>query len=310
MYRAAGRAVCTAIRCSARTCTISCACRCRSSTRRSRPRSFAPFSWLGRDPGQPRLDRDDGRRARRRVVHVCFAPLLRRFGRAAPIALVFVVAAVAALSPGRGPPALRPGRHPADGVLRLRLHGRAAALAARRARRHRHRGEARARRSSSPTCGSPAGGARPASRPRRSAPMTLLGFVITPGDSWDFFHSKIFEPTSPEFFTNQSLEGILQRAIGGPWRVVVARRGRRRARVRAARRGRGASRRRRAARGRDHRPGERARLADLVDPPPRVGRFPRSRSSSARAATGARSRSRSWWRRSSSPGSPTSVTTR
>jgi alpha-1,2-mannosyltransferase len=50
--------------------------------------------------------------------------------------------------------------------------------------------------------------------------MTLLGFVITPGDSWDFFHSKIFEPTSPKFFTNQSIEGILQRAIGGPWRVL------------------------------------------------------------------------------------------
>jgi alpha-1,2-mannosyltransferase len=42
---------------------------------------------------------------------------------------------------------------------------------------------------------------------------------VTPGDSWDFFHSKIFEPTSPTFFSNQSLEGILQRAIGGPWRV-------------------------------------------------------------------------------------------
>ena len=42
--------------------------------------------------------------------------------------------------------------------------------------------------------------------------------MVTPGDSWDFFHSKIFEPTSPKFFTNQSLEGIFQRAIGGPWR--------------------------------------------------------------------------------------------
>jgi alpha-1,2-mannosyltransferase len=50
--------------------------------------------------------------------------------------------------------------------------------------------------------------------------MTLLGFVITPGDSWSFFTSKIFEPTSPEFFTNQSLEGILQRAVGGPWRIL------------------------------------------------------------------------------------------
>src|SRR5207244_7317846 len=50
--------------------------------------------------------------------------------------------------------------------------------------------------------------------------LTLAGFVVTPGDSWDFFHSRIFEPTSPSFFTNQSLEGILQRAIGGPWRVL------------------------------------------------------------------------------------------
>jgi alpha-1,2-mannosyltransferase len=48
---------------------------------------------------------------------------------------------------------------------------------------------------------------------------TLATFAITPGDSWDFFTSKIFEPTSPKFFTNQSLEGILQRAIGGPWRI-------------------------------------------------------------------------------------------
>ena len=61
------------------------------------------------------------------------------------------------------------------------------------------------------------------------------------GDSWDFFHSKIFEPTSPSFFTNQSLEGMLQRAIAGPWRVlwlvavVVG------ALLRAARRGRGES---------------------------------------------------------------------
>ena len=30
----------------------------------------------------------------------------------------------------------------------------------------------------------------------------------------------MFEPTSPKFFANQSLEGILQRAIAGPWRVV------------------------------------------------------------------------------------------
>ncbi len=49
---------------------------------------------------------------------------------------------------------------------------------------------------------------------------TLLGVVAAPGDSWDFFHSKIFQPTNPFFFTNQSLEAMLQRSISGPWRVV------------------------------------------------------------------------------------------
>ena len=49
---------------------------------------------------------------------------------------------------------------------------------------------------------------------------TLFGVIVTPADSWDFCHSKMFEPTSPSFFTNQSLEGMLQRAIAGPWRVL------------------------------------------------------------------------------------------
>ena len=30
----------------------------------------------------------------------------------------------------------------------------------------------------------------------------------------------MFQPTSPTFFTNQSLEGILERAISGPWRLA------------------------------------------------------------------------------------------
>ncbi|MDQ1458782.1 MAG: alpha,2-mannosyltransferase, partial [Actinomycetota bacterium] len=49
---------------------------------------------------------------------------------------------------------------------------------------------------------------------------TFIGLVVTPHDSWDFFTSKMFDPTSPKFFTNQSLEGMLQRAIGGPWRLL------------------------------------------------------------------------------------------
>jgi len=153
------------------------------------------------------------------VVRVCFAPLLRRFGRAAPAALVLTLLAVAALSPVEDH--LRFGQvgiplmaccvfdcmieHPRwpRGVL----VGFAAAvklvpgifipylwLSGRR----RAAGVATA----------------------TFAALTLLGFVVTPGDSWDFFHSKIFEPTSPSFFTNQSLEGILQRAIDGPWRVL------------------------------------------------------------------------------------------
>jgi alpha-1,2-mannosyltransferase len=50
--------------------------------------------------------------------------------------------------------------------------------------------------------------------------LTLVGFVFAPGDSWKFFTNKMFSPTSPTFFSNQSLEGILQRAVGGPWRIL------------------------------------------------------------------------------------------
>ncbi len=153
------------------------------------------------------------------LVRVCFGPLLRRFGRAGPIALVLVVAAVGALSPvedhlrfgqvgiplmaccvfdcmtekPRWPRGLLIGIAtavklvPGIFIPYLWLSGRRRAA-----------GVAVA------TFGA----------------CTLLGFIVTPGDSWDFFHSKMFQPTSPTFFTNQSLEGILQRAIGGPWRVV------------------------------------------------------------------------------------------
>jgi alpha-1,2-mannosyltransferase len=152
------------------------------------------------------------------VVRVCFAPLVRRFGRAAPFALVLILAAVAALSPVEDH--LRFGQvgiplmaccifdcmveHPR--WPRGALVGLASAVKLVPAifipylwfsGRRRAAGVATA------TFGA----------------LTLIGFVVTPGDSWDFFHSKIFEPTSPTFFSNQSLEGILQRAIGGPWRV-------------------------------------------------------------------------------------------
>jgi alpha-1,2-mannosyltransferase len=152
------------------------------------------------------------------VVRVSFAPLIRRFGRAAPFALVLILAAVAGLSPVEDH--LRFGQvgiplmaccifdcmveHPR--WPRGALVGLASAVKLVPAifipylwfsGRRRAAGVATA------TFGA----------------LTLIGFVVTPGDSWDFFHSKVFEPTSPTFFSNQSLEGILQRAIGGPWRV-------------------------------------------------------------------------------------------
>ena len=48
---------------------------------------------------------------------------------------------------------------------------------------------------------------------------SLIGLAVAPSDSWTFWTDKMFEPTSPEFVSNQSLEGILERAIG-PWRLV------------------------------------------------------------------------------------------
>ena len=157
------------------------------------------------------------------VVRTCFAPLLRRFGRAAPIALVLSSWPRPALSPVEDH--LRFGQvgiplmaccifdcmveHPR--WPRGALVGIATAvklvpglfipylwLTGRR----RAAGVAVA------TFGL----------------CTLLGAIVTPGDSWDFFHSKIFEPTSPSFFTNQSLEGIFQRAIGRAVARVLARR--------------------------------------------------------------------------------------
>jgi alpha-1,2-mannosyltransferase len=153
------------------------------------------------------------------VVAVCFAPLLRRFGRAAPIAFVFVLASMCALSPVEDH--LRFGQ---VGILLMAccifdcvierpkwprgiLIGFATAiklvpgifipylwLTGRR----RAAGVAAA----------------------TFAALTVLGGIVAPGDSWEFFHSKMFDPTSPQFFSNQSIEGVLQRAVPGTWRLI------------------------------------------------------------------------------------------
>jgi len=49
--------------------------------------------------------------------------------------------------------------------------------------------------------------------------LCSLAGLVAPHDSWDFWTDKMFQPTSPKFFSNQSLEGILQRAIG-PWHPI------------------------------------------------------------------------------------------
>jgi alpha-1,2-mannosyltransferase len=178
----------------------------------------APFSFLGETPANVAWTAFTivllgG------VVRICFAPLIQRFGRAAPVALIVTLVAVAALSPVEehlrfgqvGIPLMaccvfdclveRP-RWPRGALI-----GIAAAVKLIPAIFVPYlwlTGRKRAAIVATATFGA----------------MTLIGVVVTPGDSWDFFHSKIFEPTSPKYFSNQSLEGILQRAIGGPWRVV------------------------------------------------------------------------------------------
>jgi alpha-1,2-mannosyltransferase len=51
------------------------------------------------------------------------------------------------------------------------------------------------------------------------AALSILGFLVAPSDSWDFWTDKMFAPTSPKFFTNQSLEGILERSLD-TWRPL------------------------------------------------------------------------------------------
>lgn len=153
------------------------------------------------------------------VVRICFAPLLGRFGRRAPIALVVAVGAMAALSPvedhlrfgqvgiplmaccvldcmlprTRWPRGLLVGLATAfklvPGIfipyLALTRRTRAAGVAV-----------------------------------TTFLGLSLLGVAVAPSDSWQFWTDKMFQPTSPTFFTNQSLEGILERAISGPWRLA------------------------------------------------------------------------------------------
>jgi alpha-1,2-mannosyltransferase len=49
---------------------------------------------------------------------------------------------------------------------------------------------------------------------------SAFGLAVAPKDSWRFFTDTMFEPTSPQFFANQSLEGVMWRMIGGPWRLL------------------------------------------------------------------------------------------
>jgi alpha-1,2-mannosyltransferase len=153
------------------------------------------------------------------VVAVCFAPLLRRFGKAAPIAFVLVLASMCALSPIEDH--LRFGQ---VGILLMAccifdcvierprwprgvLVGFATAIKLVPGIFIPYlwlTGRKRAAWVAAATFGV----------------LTVLGGIAAPGDSWQFFHSVMFAPTSPQFFTNQSLEGILQRAVPGEWRVL------------------------------------------------------------------------------------------
>jgi len=158
------------------------------------------------------------------VVRMCFAPLVRRFGRGAPVAFVLIVAATIALSPVEDH--LRFGQVGIplmaccifDCMVEKPLWPRGALVGVATAVKLIpgifipylwFSGRRRAAGVAAATFGV----------------CTGIGAIVTPGNTWDFFHSKVFEPTTnPNFFTNQSLEGIFQRAIGGPWRVfwVVA----------------------------------------------------------------------------------------
>jgi alpha-1,2-mannosyltransferase len=153
------------------------------------------------------------------VVRVCFAPLLDRFGRRAPIALVATLGAMVALSPVEEH--LRFGQVgiplmaccvldcmlPRTRWPRGLLVGVAAAFKLVPGIFIPYLLLTRRWRAATVSVATFVG-------------LSLLGLAIAPADSWRFWTDKMFEPTSPTFFSNQSLEGILERAIGGPWRLL------------------------------------------------------------------------------------------
>jgi alpha-1,2-mannosyltransferase len=152
------------------------------------------------------------------VVRVCFAPLLDRFGRRAPIALLLAVGAMLALSPVEEH--LRFGQVgiplmaccvldcmlPRTRWPRGLLVGVAAAFKLVPAIFIPYLALTRRWRAAGVAAGTFAG-------------LSLLGVVVAPSDSWHFWTDKMFEPTSPTFFTNQSLGGIFERDAFGPWHL-------------------------------------------------------------------------------------------
>ncbi|HET9730166.1 MAG TPA: glycosyltransferase family 87 protein, partial [Acidimicrobiia bacterium] len=57
------------------------------------------------------------------------------------------------------------------------------------------------------------------------AACTFIGLCADFSDSVDFFTSRMFKPTSPKYFSNQSLEGMLERATSLwrlPWLPIAA----------------------------------------------------------------------------------------
>lgn len=153
------------------------------------------------------------------VVAVCFAPLLRRFGRGAPVAFVLVLASMCALSPVEDH--LRFGQ---VGILLMACCIFDCVIERPRWPRGMLVGFATAIKLV-PGLFIPylwfTGRKRAAGVAAATfGVLTLVGGVVAPSDSWEFFRSKIFDPTSPDFFTNQSIEGVLQRAVPGAWRVL------------------------------------------------------------------------------------------
>jgi alpha-1,2-mannosyltransferase len=49
--------------------------------------------------------------------------------------------------------------------------------------------------------------------------LSAVGAMVAPADSMTFWTHRVFTPTSPAFFSNQSLEGMLQRSVQN-WRLL------------------------------------------------------------------------------------------